>query len=129
MTREILKDLRRWRGLVNRLADILVACLILAITLPLIVFVVVAIKVESGGPIFEVREFYWAGQRLKLHKFRTAARRPGVHKPFSPELTAVGRFLWQTRIEHLPQVINLLRGEISLVDFRASFRGGLGLPD
>ena len=129
MTRGILKHARLSRGLVYRTGDILIACLILVITLPLIVLVAVAIRVESGGPIFETHELYWAGQRLKLLKFRTAVGIRGIHQPFSPELTAVGRFLWQTRIEHLPRVINMLRGEISLVDFRTSFRGGFGLPD
>jgi O-antigen biosynthesis protein WbqP len=96
-----------------RLGDFLIACVLLAITLPLMVIIVFAIKLNSPGPALD----YWtcigrAGRRFQMLKFRTA-----VHDPYRPAPPwGLGRFLRRTRIEVLPQLVNVLRGEMSIID-------------
>lgn len=102
----------------TRLGDIVIACIILAITLPLMVLVGLAIKLESSGPMLERDTTIGsAGRRFQMLKFRTVARDPQQRAaPWAQYPTRVGQFLEQTRIEHLPQVINILRGEMRLSD-------------
>jgi len=98
---------------IARLGDFLIACVLLAITLPLIVVVVLAIKLESPGPVLDSRTCIGRGGRhFEMLKFRTA-----VHDPYRPAPPwGLGRFLWRTRVEALPQLVNLLRGEMSIID-------------
>jgi len=98
---------------IARLGDFLIACVLLAITLPLIVVVVLAIKLESPGPVLDSRTCIGrGGRRFEMRKFRTA-----VHDPYRPAPPwGLGRFLWRTRVEALPQLVNVLRGEMSIID-------------
>jgi lipopolysaccharide/colanic/teichoic acid biosynthesis glycosyltransferase len=98
---------------IARLGDFLIACLLLAITLPLIVIVVLAIKLESPGPVLDRQTSIGRrGRRFEMMKFRTA-----VHDPYRPAPPwGLGRFLWGTRVEALPQLVNLLRGEMSIIN-------------
>jgi lipopolysaccharide/colanic/teichoic acid biosynthesis glycosyltransferase len=87
----------------------------LAITLPLMFIVALAIRWESAGPVFERRERIGAnGRRFQMLSFRTTAQRPGQLRSW--QTTQVGQFLQSTRIEALPQLLNVLRGEISMID-------------
>ena len=98
--------------LMSRLADVVIASLLLALTLPLMAVVALAIKLESGGPILERQRRSAPGsshfQRLI---FRTSDPRSDTRK-----LTRVGQFLWETRIDSLPELINVLRGEMLISD-------------
>jgi lipopolysaccharide/colanic/teichoic acid biosynthesis glycosyltransferase len=98
---------------IARLGDFLIACVLLAITLPLIVIVVLAIKLESPGPVLDRRTCIGrGGRRFEMLKFRTA-----VHDPYrAARPWGLGRFLWRTRVEALPQLVNVLRGEMSMID-------------
>jgi lipopolysaccharide/colanic/teichoic acid biosynthesis glycosyltransferase len=95
-----------------RLGDFLIACVLLAIALPLIIIVVLAIKLESAGPVLERQTCIGrGGRRFQMLKFRTA-----VHDPYRPAPPCgLGRSLWWTRIEALPQLVNVLRGEMSII--------------
>jgi lipopolysaccharide/colanic/teichoic acid biosynthesis glycosyltransferase len=96
----------------NRFSDLLIACILLTVTLPLMLFVALAIKCDGRGPIFEQEERIGRhGRRFTLLKFRTAVRRGAIH-----HITPFGQFLQHTRIDSLPQIVNLLRGDISLAD-------------
>jgi lipopolysaccharide/colanic/teichoic acid biosynthesis glycosyltransferase len=101
-----------------RLGDFVLACAMLLVVLPLLGFVAVAIKCDSTGPILEHRESIGGGgRRFRLLKFRTTphdAERGS--SAWNVKLTRVGEFLHYTRIEHLPELINVLRGEMSLLD-------------
>jgi lipopolysaccharide/colanic/teichoic acid biosynthesis glycosyltransferase len=101
-----------------RLGDVLIACTSLVITLPLMVVVAIAIKLESPGPLLDrVTTIGSGGRRFQMLKFRTTAQ--GAQQraaPWARYPTRVGQFLEQTRIEHLPQLVNVLRGEMRLAD-------------
>jgi lipopolysaccharide/colanic/teichoic acid biosynthesis glycosyltransferase len=101
-----------------RLGEIVIACIIMAITLPLMVVVGLAIKLESPGPVLDGETRIGSGgRRFQMLKFRTTARGPQQRTaPWAQTPTRVGLFLQQTRIEHLPQLINILRGEMRLTD-------------
>jgi lipopolysaccharide/colanic/teichoic acid biosynthesis glycosyltransferase len=105
-------------GRITRLGDFLIACVLLAIALPLMVIVVLAIKLESPGPVLDRQTCAGrCGRRFQMLKFRTT-----VHNPYRPTPpwaqmpTPIGLFLRRTRIEALPQLINVLRGEMSIID-------------
>jgi len=104
---------------VRRLGDQVIACALLAITLPLLLLVWFAIKCNSPGPALEARERIGrGGRRFRMLVFRTTAHQPG--RPTSAwaaqQTTRVGSFLRYTRIEALPQLINVLRGDMPLTD-------------
>ena len=105
----------------KQVVDFLAAALLLVITLPLTLVVAIAIKLDSPGPIFysQVRTGL-NSKNFKVHKFRSMrqdAEKMGVQwaQKRDPRITKVGRFLRLTRIDELPQLWNILKGEMSLV--------------
>jgi lipopolysaccharide/colanic/teichoic acid biosynthesis glycosyltransferase len=102
----------------RRLADVVIACAILAITLPLMVIVALAIKLENPGPIWDRHSCIGrGGRRFQMLKFRTIVHDPEHTIPvWAQKPTQIGRFLRHTRIEALPQLFNVLRGEMTLID-------------
>ena len=102
----------------RRVGDVLIASVLLFVTVPLMVCIALAIKYESPGPVFERRERLGGGGRwFTSLKFRTTAheREPAKVRWVKP-VTRVGQFLRYVRIDELPQLINLLRGDLSLID-------------
>lgn len=106
----------------KRLADVLVSVLGLAFLLALLPFVALAIYLESPGPIFYSQERVGrAGRTFRLIKLRSMV--PGAEQDGQPRwaegnderVTRVGRFLRRTRLDELPQCLNVLRGEMSLI--------------
>ena len=101
----------------RRLADLLIASVLLLITSPLMLFVALAIKCEGPGPLFERHSCIGRAGRFQMLRFRTSIYDPDRILPsWARGLTPVGQFLRSTRIEALPQLINVLRGEMSLLD-------------
>jgi lipopolysaccharide/colanic/teichoic acid biosynthesis glycosyltransferase len=102
----------------RRLGDFVIACLLLAITSPLMLIVTLAIKLEGVGPVLERQTCMGrSGRRFQMLKFRTVVHDPEHTKPmWARNTTQVGQFLRLTRIDALPQLINVLRGEMSLID-------------
>jgi undecaprenyl-phosphate glucose phosphotransferase len=102
----------------RRFADLLFACTLLAATLPLIAIVALAIKWESTGPVFDRHTLIGnGGRRFRMLKFRTTAHDPKHARPtWAQKTTRVGQWLRYTRIEALPQLINVLRGDMSMID-------------
>jgi lipopolysaccharide/colanic/teichoic acid biosynthesis glycosyltransferase len=80
--------------------------------------VALAIKWESGGPILERREqIGQGGQRFIALRFRTTARDPSGWTPrWRTKPTRVGQFLRTSRIDALPQLFNVLSGEMSFME-------------
>ena len=109
------------RDQMRRLGDVVIACILLAITLPLMIIVALAIKWESPGPVLDRRSIGCNGRRFQMLKFRTAVHDPVDATPawVAPKITRLGRFIRHTRIEALPQLINVLRGEMSMIDIEA----------
>ena len=102
----------------RRLADLVIASVIVAITSPLLALLALAIKWEGPGPIFERQTcIARGGRRFQMLKFRTTALDPERTIPvWARKTTQIGEFLRYTRIENLPQLFNVLRGEMSLLD-------------
>jgi exopolysaccharide biosynthesis polyprenyl glycosylphosphotransferase len=105
----------------KRAMDLLIASFLLILTIPLWVIIAIGIKLDSKGPVFFKQERVgYKGKRFVLYKFRTMF----VHTPpFSespkdendPRITKFGRFLRRTSLDELPQLINVIKGEMSLV--------------
>ncbi|NLG23972.1 MAG: sugar transferase, partial [Clostridiales bacterium] len=109
---------RLWK----RVCDVIGAVLGLVITAPLWLLIALAIKLTSGGPILFWQKRVGRGKAtFYLAKFRTmrvdAPRDIPTHLLDNPErhITGVGRLLRRMSIDELPQLINILRGEMSLV--------------
>jgi sugar transferase (PEP-CTERM system associated) len=112
-----------WRRKAVKRASDCVACVILSvIALPVMLLTALAIFLESGGPIFYRQERVGAGGRtFMMLKFRSMvqdAEGDGVARwaaANDPRVSRVGRLIRGARIDELPQIINVLKGEMSLV--------------
>jgi undecaprenyl-phosphate galactose phosphotransferase/putative colanic acid biosynthesis UDP-glucose lipid carrier transferase len=108
------------RAQTRRLGDFVAACALIAFTLPLMAIVAIAIKFESPGPVFERQQCVGiGGRRFDALKFRTtlhAVEDPGLTWRRAPEMTRLGPYLRYTGIDDLPQLFNVLRGEMSIID-------------
>lgn len=105
----------------KQIIDFLAVFLLLILTLPLTLVVAIAIKLDSKGPIFysQVRTGL-NGKKFKVHKFRSMyqnAEQRGIQwaQKKDPRITKVGYFLRLTRIDELPQLWNVLKGQMSLI--------------
>jgi len=107
--------------LTQRIASFVVALIILLLFLPFFPFVALAIKLSSKGPIFfSQTRIGLDNQTFKVHKFRTMftdAEAKGARwaTKDDPRVTRVGGFFRKTRIDEIPQLWNVLRGEMSFV--------------
>ncbi|MCX7934534.1 MAG: sugar transferase, partial [Planctomycetota bacterium] len=114
-----------WPWVAKRLMDVAIAGAALAVTAPLIILACVAIVIETKGrPIFSQERIGQYGRRFRLYKLRTmvadADMRGGpLTTAGDPRITRVGRFLRRTSIDELPQLWNVLKGDMSLVGPRA----------
>ena len=105
----------------GRRGDLASAGALLALTLPLLIAISLVIKWDSPGPVLERRERIGQhGRRFRMLSFRTTVHKPGQSRA-AQQTTRVGHFLRNTRIDALPQLINVLRremgmGETSLFD-------------
>lgn len=86
--------------------------------------VAIAIKVESKGPvIFKQDRIGYKGKVYKMYKFRSmcvGAEKSGVYSDKSDSrVTKVGKFIRATSIDELPQLINVLKGDMALIGFRS----------
>jgi len=102
----------------RRLADLMIAGVLLVTSLPLMVLVALAIRWEGPGPIFDRRTcIARGGRRFQMLKFRTTAPDPEHTSPlWARKTTQIGEFLRYTRLESLPQLFNVLRGDMSLLE-------------
>jgi lipopolysaccharide/colanic/teichoic acid biosynthesis glycosyltransferase len=113
------------RGLIargfKRSFDLVVALIALVLFAPLFLLIIVAIKLDSSGPIFfrQVRVGRH-GRRFLMWKFRKMyndlpLQGPNLTKRYDFRMTRVGRFLERTKLDELPQLFNVLSGEMSIV--------------
>ncbi len=124
--------LNPFQRIVKRAFDLLVTALLMIPALPLMGLIALAIKLDSPGPVFFPQERIGEGGRVfKMLKFRTMVQDAEarldevvthdengniIHKvPNDPRVTRVGRVLRHTSLDELPQLLNVLRGDMSLV--------------
>ncbi len=115
--------------LLRRLMDIGAALVLGIISLVFYPIVASLIKLDDGGPVFISQERVGKGNRkIKMYKFRSMrANENGVWIAESPNpVTRVGYFLRKTRIDELPQLWNILKGDISLIGPRPDISGLVG---
>ncbi|MFH0733582.1 MAG: sugar transferase [bacterium] len=111
-----------WEMKVKRIIDFSFAILFFIITLPITVIISAAIILESKGPVFYKQERSGLnGKPFKVYKFRSMVQdaEKGTGPMWSTKgdarITKVGKFIRKVRIDEIPQVFNILRGEMSLV--------------
>ncbi len=109
-------------SVLKRSVDVLGAVLLLLALLPALILVGLAIRLESPGPaLFRQRRTGLAGRPFTVFKFRSmATQKDGVLTALpatvdDPRITPVGRLLRRSSVDELPQLLNVLRGEMSLV--------------
>jgi Undecaprenyl-phosphate glucose phosphotransferase len=111
-----------WNRVVKRTFDLVFGALALLVAAPAMLVIAVALKVVSPGPVLYRQERMGVdGQRFRMLKFRTmrvdaeAETGPVWSRADDPRRTAIGVFLRRTSLDELPQLVNVLRGEMSLV--------------
>jgi lipopolysaccharide/colanic/teichoic acid biosynthesis glycosyltransferase len=114
--------------MIKQVFDRAAACLGLVVLSPVLLLVAFAIKLDSPGHVFFRQERMGRGfQPFRIYKFRTmvheAARIGGVITfGADPRITRIGRVLRKTKIDELPQLINVLQGQMSFVGPRPEVR-------
>ena len=112
--------------LFKRSMDILLSFTLFVFSLLLYPFVALAIKLDDGGPVFYAPERVGEGSRpIRIYKFRTMStmdegKQLGENKD---RITRVGNILRKSRVDELPQLWNVLRGDLSLIGPRPEFPG------
>ena len=105
--------------MLKRGADVALAGLLLMVSLPLLALAAIAIKLDSEGPVFFCQTRMGRGFRsfglLKLRTMHCASDGPVYTVAEDPRITRVGRWLRWLKVDELPQLWNVLRGEMSLV--------------
>ena len=116
------RPLRDWRRIAKEVEDRVLAAAILALISPLMLAVALLIKLDSPGPVFFRQKRYGFNNKLiEVLKFRTmyhALRDDNAEqltRRNDPRVTRLGAFLRRTSIDELPQFLNVLRGEMSIV--------------
>jgi exopolysaccharide biosynthesis polyprenyl glycosylphosphotransferase len=121
-----------WAGVVKRATDITVSSILLILSSPMLVLAALLVKATSKGPVFFLQERVGLNKRrFRIFKFRTMvvnaeemmadleklneATGPVFKIKNDPRLTRVGSFLRRTSIDELPQLLNVLKGDMSLV--------------
>jgi exopolysaccharide biosynthesis polyprenyl glycosylphosphotransferase len=118
-------EMRGWRLTVKRIVDISLSFAALLLLSPLMALVAILVKLESRGPVFYVQERMGLDAKLfPMLKFRSMRQDaevsgPGWTRPGDPRRTKVGAVIRRLNIDELPQLINVLLGQMSLVGPRA----------
>jgi lipopolysaccharide/colanic/teichoic acid biosynthesis glycosyltransferase len=119
---EITHRPQQWYTTLKRLLDTLGSLVLLIVLSPVLLLAGLAVLVSMGWPVIFGQERLGKDMRpFKVHKFRTMVRDaeaesgPVLAEAEDPRVTPVGRFLRRYRIDELPQLINILVGEMSFV--------------
>jgi lipopolysaccharide/colanic/teichoic acid biosynthesis glycosyltransferase len=129
---------KRWSLAMKRALDIFISSVALVLLSPTFLILAIAIKLQDGGPILHRRRMLGANGEFHLFKFRSMCinaddilrRDPELMAEFKknyklvndPRVTRLGRFIRRTSLDELPQLFNVLIGEMSLVGPRSITR-------
>lgn len=116
------KGLSASQRIIKRLMDLLISLLLVVFASPVMLLVALAIKLEDGGPVFyKQARMSFDNKVFQILKFRSMivdAEKDGRSIPATgrdPRITKVGRLTRATRIDELPQLLNILKGDMSIV--------------
>jgi len=116
------RPIRYWDAVVKRAEDLILGSIITLMLLPLLAVVAVMVKLDSPGPvIFKQKRHAWNNREFYIWKFRSMRWQPEGSaelvqtKRVDDRITRLGSFLRKSSIDELPQLFNVLRGEMSLV--------------
>jgi Undecaprenyl-phosphate glucose phosphotransferase len=120
------RPIKHWNAVAKWAEDKILGALLLFAVAPAMAVIALLIKLESRGPVFFVQErFGFNNNVIRVLKFRTMYQELGDTSggrrtvPNDPRVTRVGRVLRSLSLDELPQLINVLRGEMSLIGPRA----------
>lgn len=105
----------------HRVLDIIIGIVGLVISIPILIIFGIMIKKEDGGPIFYKQDRLGKDGKVifiyKLRSMRIDAEKNGAvwAEKNDPRITKVGRFIRKTRIDEIPQFLNILKGEMSII--------------
>lgn len=114
--------------IIKRIMDIVVAIISLIVLAPLFIIIMILIKIDDGGPVFYIQERVGRGfQTFKLLKFRTMVvegDKKGllITRHDDQRITRVGKILRKYKIDELPQLINIIKGDMSIVGPRPEMK-------
>ena len=114
-----------WQLNIKTVLDVIIAALLLIVLSPLMLYVAIRVKMSSPGPIiFSQERIGYKGKKFFIHKFRSMTQDaekdgPALSSENDPRVTRWGRTMRKWRIDELPQLWNILKGEMSLVGPRA----------
>jgi Undecaprenyl-phosphate glucose phosphotransferase len=117
------QPIKRWDAVLKAGEDALLARLLTLLLLPVLAAIALAIKLDSPGPIiFKQRRHAFNNAEFEIYKFRTMRWQPDLSgdelqqtQRIDRRVTAVGRFLRVTSLDELPQLFNVMKGDMSLV--------------
>ena len=115
------RPLGDWAKVAKRIEDLLISMVGLIFVAPLLAIVSILIKLDSPGPVlFRQHRLGFNNNVITVHKFRTMTHRPNADdvtqaRRVDPRVTRIGKFLRRTSIDELPQLINVIRGDMSLI--------------
>jgi undecaprenyl phosphate N,N'-diacetylbacillosamine 1-phosphate transferase len=106
---------------IKRLTDIFISIFILTFFSPILILAGMVIKLESKGPVFFLHERVgYQGKKFKLYKLRGMVNNaleigPEITQKNDPRITKAGKFLRRTSVDEIPNFINVIKGDMSLV--------------
>lgn len=107
---------------VKRMMDIIISVIVLVIFSPAMLIIAILIKLYDGGPVFfKQKRCTKEGKVFEIHKFRSMivdAEKEGISIPATdkdPRITPIGSFIRMTRLDELPQMLDILAGNMSIV--------------
>ena len=117
------RPIRRWNAVLKTGSDLVLGTLILLLLLPLLACIALAIKIDSPGPLlFKQRRHGFSSREFDIYKFRTMHHDPAASGVALQQtargdrrITRLGHFLRRFSLDELPQVFNVLEGDMSLV--------------
>lgn len=123
VVRDVIKDALIPRDFgIRRLLDFSAALILLILLLPLFIIVGIVIKLESPGTVFYSQQRCGKNKKIfSIYKFRSMvqdaekASGPVWAQKQDPRITKIGRFMRKTRIDELPQLMNIIRGDMSFI--------------
>ncbi len=116
------RQLAGWNSILKGLEDRIIGLLLLVLTAPIMALVALAVKLDSKGPVlFKQKRYGFNNELIEVYKFRsmytdmTDADAAKLATKDDPRVTKVGRIIRKTSLDELPQFLNVVRGELSLV--------------